>query len=546
MNKKTLLLALLVLLITLPAFVSLLRPGFFSVYDDMQVMRLSQMHKCILDFQIPCRWVPDLGYFYGYPLFLYYAPFPYYIMELFHLIGISLIDSVKIGYALSIFISGSFMFLLARRFFALHSSIAATILYVYVPFRAADLYVRGAMGEVWGMAALPAVLFGFEYLLSKKSKLRGILFSLTILFYFTAHNLTVLMTILFVTLWMLIRLWNRKKQMKEVVGYGFLGICLSAFYILPLLFERNLVHIETLSQGYFNYINHFLSWKQLVFSTHWGYGPSELGASDDVFLGLGPVHLAATLLGGITVLKSKQKALWIVSFLFVFLSLFLSHSKSTFIWEAFSFMSILQFPWRYILLAAFCSSLLGGFFVESINSKLKPIILGITILSVALLYGTFFKSKDWFQITDEEKLSGKNLQLATTASIYDYLPKSAEKAPSGPAPATIYSPNSDITVLSSEKGTNWFSFTVATVKRDETVIIPAYSFPDWNVMVDGKKVDIQPSGELGLISFKLPFGQYTVYAKLTKTWDRKLGDLISLLSFTMLVMLSFPRRRESN
>ncbi len=545
MNKKNILVSLILVVVLVPSFISLLRPGFFTVYDDMQVMRLDQMNKCILDLQIPCRWVPDLGYFYGYPLFLYYAPLPYYIMELFYLTGISLIDSVKIGYALSILVSGVFMFLLSRKFFRLIPSFAATILYVYVPFRASDLYVRGAMGEVWGMAALPVVLLGFEYFLQKKNRLRGVLFSLSVLVYLTSHNLTVLMTIPFVVLWMLIRIWNNRKSINGVMFYGIVGLGLSAFYLIPLIFERNLVHIETLTQGYFNYINHFLSAKQLIFSTYWGYGPSELGANDDVFLGLGPLHLLVTLLGGVVLLKSKQKLLWGICFAFVFLSLFLSHSKSTFIWETFSFMNILQFPWRYILLASFCSSLLGGLFMQKLNAKLQTAALSILIIFTAVIYGNFFQPKDWYQITDNEKLSGKNLQLATTASIYDYLPKTANKAPDGPAPNMLYSAESDITVTSFSKGTNWFLYSVS-IERSSVARIPVYSFPNWNVEVDGKKVETKPEGDLGIVSFLLPFGQHQVYAKLESTWPRKLGDLLTVLSLLVLCTLSFPRRRESN
>ncbi|MDP3888514.1 MAG: hypothetical protein Q8Q24_00575, partial [bacterium] len=75
----------------------MVRPGFFSMHDDMQFMRLFELDKCFADWQIPCRWVPDLGYGYGYPLFNYYPPLPYYTGEFIHLIfGISFLDTVKI------------------------------------------------------------------------------------------------------------------------------------------------------------------------------------------------------------------------------------------------------------------------------------------------------------------------------------------------------------------------------------------------------------------------------------------------------------------
>ena len=158
----------LVLLISFPAVISLIKPGFYSMYDDMQVIRLQQMDMCIKDGQIPCRWVPELGYGYGYPLFQYYAPLPYYTMEAFHLVGFSYIDSVKIGFGLSVFLSALFMYFLSRQFFNKIPSLVATTLYIFLPFRAVDLYVRGGMGQLWGMAALPLFLLGLELLIRKR------------------------------------------------------------------------------------------------------------------------------------------------------------------------------------------------------------------------------------------------------------------------------------------------------------------------------------------------------------------------------------------
>ena len=47
---------------------------YFTHHDDVQIIRLYEINKCIIDHQIPCRWVPDLGGLYGYPIFNYYAP----------------------------------------------------------------------------------------------------------------------------------------------------------------------------------------------------------------------------------------------------------------------------------------------------------------------------------------------------------------------------------------------------------------------------------------------------------------------------------------
>ena len=68
------------------------------MHDDMQGMRVNEMVKCFKDFQIPCRWVPSIGYNYGYPQFNYYGPLSYYVMSFFNLLGVGVFDSVKIGF----------------------------------------------------------------------------------------------------------------------------------------------------------------------------------------------------------------------------------------------------------------------------------------------------------------------------------------------------------------------------------------------------------------------------------------------------------------
>ena len=90
------------LIFTIPTFYQLVRPGFFFMQDDLQAFRVHQMFVCFKDFQIPCRWVPDMGYQYGYPQFLFYPPSVYYLGAFIHLFGIQIIDSVKILFILGI------------------------------------------------------------------------------------------------------------------------------------------------------------------------------------------------------------------------------------------------------------------------------------------------------------------------------------------------------------------------------------------------------------------------------------------------------------
>lgn len=545
MFKTRFLLAFLIsVILVIPLIYKLLRPGFFPIYDDMQVIRVNQMDKCLKDGQIPCRWVPDLGYGYGYPLYQYYAPFPYYVMEIVHLSGFSFIDSVKAGFILSMVLSGMFFYLFLKSILPKSAALFGTILYLYAPFKAGDLYVRGAMGELWGFVALPLVLWGFENLIGKKTKSSMAIFAACLAIYLTTHNLTVLMSLPVVAFWIVLRLFRQKAGKETLVKLaisGLMGLAVSSFYWLPLVIERNLVYLETLKQGYFNYLAHFISLKQIFISTQWGYGPSVEGPLDEVFLGLGPI---ASLFGGLGILFgiiSKKKETKIASlffgFFFIF-SAFLSHGRSAGIWANLGFLEFLQFPWRFMLIGVFVTSVLGAIFASTLKEKRALALCVILFFGTIALYGRFYQPRGWLDISDGQKLSGESLEKQLTASIYDYLPKSASHAPNAQAPDSLVVQSGKADVLSYERGSDWYKAEVEAGKDGAKLVVPTYNFPIWEVKVNKQKVATHSEGELGLVGFNVSAGKSEISAKLLKTWPRKIGDTISLLGILGVLFLS--------
>jgi hypothetical protein len=85
----------------------LLGPGFFPMHDDTQVGRVVSMGRALRNGQFPVRWVSDLGYGYGYPLYNFYAPLPYYAGGYLHMLGVSGLWSTKIMCRLSVYLEGS-------------------------------------------------------------------------------------------------------------------------------------------------------------------------------------------------------------------------------------------------------------------------------------------------------------------------------------------------------------------------------------------------------------------------------------------------------
>lgn len=532
---------ILVIILALMAAKFLFLPGYFPMHDDMQVIRLVEMDKCFRDGQIPCRWVPDLGYGYGYPLYNYYGPFPYFLMEIFHFSGLSLLASIKTEMILTIVFSGLGMFLLGRSLWGKWGGVVSSIFYIYAPYRAVDIYVRGAVGEFNALIFLPLIFWSIlEFVRTQKGKYL-ILLALSFSGLWLSHNITSLIFAPFVVLWCLFLCWHYNKKwqsLKGLAGSFLLAFFLSGFFLLPVLLEKRLVHVESMLSGYFNYLAHFVSLKQLFLSTHWGYGPSEFGPDDDISFSIGIFHwlfaLVAVVIGFI-LRKRNNFAFLVLAFLGLagIFSAFMTHQRSVYIWNMVPILAYLQFPWRFLALVIFFFSLMGGAIVSFSQRRTIPITL-LMMLMVILVNVNYFSPETWLKITDKDKTSGKLWEKQVTASIFDYLPIYAKAPPGDASPDKPWGLNGEVKVLDYQKGTNWQKGKIEVVTEVASIRLPLFYFPNFVLKVDNQKSKIDYQNDLGLITFKAPKGVREFNVKLEDTWARKIGNSLTILGLLFI------------
>lgn len=553
-NKRSFILGLITLILIFPTFIHLVKPGYFPMHDDIQAFRLQQMDKCVKDFQIPCRWVPDMGYGYGYPQFNYYGPLPYYLMEIFHLVGFGFLDSTKIGFLLSIILSAFGMYLLGKSLWGIYGGLIASVFYVYGPYRAVNIYVRGAMGEAWGMAILPFIFWSTKEVFGGK-KYSKIWLALSIAALFSSHNVTALMFIPFYGLWVLYlalsKFNNLEELFKKIKGVLFAnvwGLAMSAFFVLPAYFEKKYAHVETMLMGYFNYLAHYVGLGQLLFARSFGYGSSVWGPDDDMLLSPGIIHwlvpsaliIIFYILG---IIKNAKEA--VLFFFFAWFSLFMIHPRSVFIWERISILSYLQFPWRFLLIATFSFSVVTGSLSLLIErfKKYKYLLLILALFLPIIFNFYYFRPEKTLYITDSDKFSGESWQKQLTISIFDYLPIYAKFPPDKKAPDEPFFVDGGGDVVSGEKGTNWQRWVLQVEEDDSKVVFPLYYFPIWKAKVNGEISEITYNNDLGLITLELGKGKNEVYLKLYDTPLRKFSNYISLISIMFVPFYLFKESK---
>lgn len=544
------------LIITITLLWPLFAAPFFTHHDDVQIIRLHQMDKCIWDGQLPCRWVPDLGGEYGYPLFNYYAPLPYYYGEVFYLLTRNLIFSVKIMFATTIVASFIFMYLLGRKLWGEREGLFAGIFYSFVPYHAVDLYVRGAMGELWGLMLFPAILWSFLRLKERTNILNTMLFGLILALLIVSHNLSALIFIPIVLTFIGFNYLNDRNL--KTIGFSFLGFVLafilSSFYFLPVTFEKDLVHVETTTFGYFSYTEHFKGVKKLFIERNWGWGASVRevpgGEKDGMSFQIGVVHILFWILALISLklLWKKDKMtsrLILFSSILILFSVFLINPRSKWFWDLIPSMKFIQFPWRFLMVIAFFISLIAPTILIASNQKFQKwfLIGGITL--VVLLNFFYFRPERFLNVDERELLTGERWDRQIKRSIFDYLPKAAKEPPAELATTRYQILAGETYILDFEEKSNLIKFESDT--RSHTILrLSQYYFPNWKIFIDGKETKVDYENTLGLMTIILGVGHHNVEVKLFDTPIRTLGNTLTgfgIIIYLILLPFIFKKSR---
>lgn len=556
MSKKTF---VLFIIFSLIIGWQLLRPGYYSMHDDLQVMRLYEMDRCFKDGQIPCRWAPDLVNNYGQPLFNFYSAFPYYLGELFHIIGFSFVDTVKLLFLLSLFLSGVFVYLLSVQFISPPAAVIAGLAYMVAPYHAVDIFVRGALAESWGLTLIPAVLLSLVLVFRRPSAYTITFLSLSFAALLTTHHITTLITtpiFILTTILLFLGSSEKKKALAYLLLGGLLGVGLAAFFLLPVLFERTLINQSFLTSDYFDFRAHFASLSQLFTKLSWGYGPSRFNSVDypetlSFFIGILP--LLTLLVSPLLLWQAwRDKNLRLTLIFLTSLSLFylfMSHAKSIAIWEAFPALAFVQFPWRFLGPASLLISLLIGFMAQLLieigGKKENAVIAFLVAFLIAANFSYFRFEKYYPTMTDQEKLSGAEYDIQIRGAMLDYLPKNVaipeNKAMSQPE---IISGNADINYF--DKRSNFFASEFDVLSEEAEIRFPVMYFPSWTVYLDRKPnpAPIMTDNPYGQISVKLSKGHRVVQAFFENTPIRSAANLITLISAFILTIILVRNERK--
>jgi hypothetical protein len=510
-------------IVCLPLILPFFKTGFFPTHDgEWAVVRLSDMYRELKNLQFPARFSGYLNFQYGYPLFNFTYPLPYYIGTVFVFLKLGFVNSVKILFSLSVVLSFFSMFILSKDTWKNKwSALTSAILYVYVPYRIIDLYVRGSIGESLSFILFPLILLGIKKIYEKGKTLDIVLTGAAFALLIATHNImTVLfgLAILFIALAALIT--KKISFVIKLLLSIFFSLCLSAFFWIPAILEKNLILLSKIPIA--DRSLYFVKPLQLIIP-QWGYGtptgPNPFGYQIGIAQLI--IFLLALILSLVNIKKTKDAG---IALFFVIVTILLSclfFSQSGFIWKVTPLLSEINYPWTMLAMIMFLVSFIAGYFA-SLGKIFTIISLIIAILSIGLILPF---AKPQYVVNRGDGYYSTN--QATTTSSNELMPLWVKQLPLESWKDKVELASGSVSNISSNS--KRISFDVSLPKA-ETVRINTIYYPGWEVKIDGAQTKINYNNQFGVMEVNVNAGQHFIKGEFGETPLRLLSDLISLFS----------------
>jgi len=501
---NNLVLLIIVLIICIPVVAPFFKEGYFPTHDgEWAVVRLADMFRTLRDFQIPPRFSGALNFGYGYPLFNFAYPFPYYLGLLFYVGFHNFVLSIKTIFVASVFLSGIGMYLASNLLWRNRmAAVVSSVLYVYLPYRMVDLYVRGSIGESVAFALFPFIFYFSTKLFDTAfSRFSVVTLSILLGILVMTHNI---MTILFLPVllaFMIARILREKRF--DVVQSFFLcivlGAGLSVFFWVPALLEKGNILLSKIPIADRNL--YFVDFKQLIFPS-WGYG-SPTG-SDGFSYQLGPAHIAIIaliiLVLGFSFVKTKfmltPHKFYSTTLLAIYLvCLVMLFSITGVVWKTLPLLSEINYPWILLSQLGFITALSAGFLIGQ-GRYFKYAVIALCIVAVFLTL-PYAKPKSFNNTPDQQYLTNE----ATTTSSSELMPLWVKEHPKSRYGEKVIVVSGNASISNLEYSSKKISFKYDAV-TDPVFRINTIYYPGWKAYLDNEKVGINYDNAQGVMEIQ--------------------------------------------
>lgn len=538
MNKHLINLLIIgfLIFISIPLILPFIRHLYFPTHDgEWAVVRAVEMFREVRDLQLPPRFSGALNFGYGYPLFNFAYPFPYYLSLFLHTIGFTFINSIKFLFALSVPLSAIFMYLAAKKIWkGSFAGVISAVLYIYVPYRMVDLYVRGSLGESISFVLYPLILFFLVIFIENKKLYAGVLSGLLFAILILTHNIMAVYFLFMLGLFFIAKLLTGDKRiLKPLIFFAIIGALGSCYFWLPALIEKQYILLSIVPIADRNL--YFPTLTQLLIPS-WGYGgPTSAGGFSYQFgIPASILLIIFALVNMFKIIKKQPQSkifIFIIGTLLIFF--FLLFPSSKIIWENSPLLNEINYPWTLLGPIIFLISLAAG---SLVNEKITRYIVLLITLSSIIIVLPYAHPEKYIDKTDDFYISND----ATTTSSNELMPLWVKIHPINMHEKIVVL-DSDAKITSKDFRSNKFSFNIDSPVSNHVTINRIY-YPGWEIKINGLSTPIDYDNNQGVMQIDIQKGASQVVGVLKETPLRMASNIITLFLFLLIALILTKRK----
>jgi hypothetical protein len=537
---------LLAPLLAIPALLPFYTEGLTRSYDGgLHLLRIGLLDRYLRQGMLFPRWAPELLLGHGYPVFSFYAPAAYYLVEALHLLGLDLYTAFILAFVLLILGAGWGMYLLARDSFGANrpgAALVAAVAYLYAPYLLTNVYIRGAIAEAAAQTLLPWIFWSTRRLLYAERPARYLLpvvFSLAGLA--LTHNITLLFVPPVLLGYSAVIWWQSSRRKGNLLWMGgalLLAMGVSSFFWLPLALERRYLADTAYEIARTIWLPGSVWTGENFLDRGWTFTHTFARP-----IRLGLVQLILAVAGFL--LGLRRSAEWMYWGVVALLTGGMISTWALPLWLNSDILNVAQFTWRLLSILSLPLALFAG----AIVWRLRPAwIAGLaTAALLALILWSHAPRLQWMDVFAPE---GVDLSLpvflqlevdkdiieggAANSSLQEFRPRwAAETLALEPLdePAAALA----VTLLRAHA----FGLEASVTTTATTPLrFNDYYFPGWQVQLDGQ-ADLQPypSTNLGLLTVDVPPGTHTVRLTWHGTAVQRWSGWLALAALAVLAGL---------
>jgi 6-pyruvoyl-tetrahydropterin synthase related domain len=483
------------------------------------------------------RWAEWANWGYGEPRFIFYPPASWLMgAALGTVLPWPVVPSVYIW--LTLVGGGTAMWRLGREWLSGGESIGAAVFFVLNPYNLILVYYRSDFAELLALALFPLLVLSVLRVGRngwKSAVLLALIFAGVWLSNAPAAVIaTYSVALLLATTSIVQRKWRPLRRGCAAMIWGF---GLAAFYILPAAWEQRWVQIRQAVSDHLQVAQNFAfahtTQPEFLF---FNLKVSVVALETILITSISAVFLARR--------RRELAAVWWPLVVLGALATLMMFSPSGPFWRFLPELRFVQFPWRWqeslvVVFAFFAAAAWRGTRKRWAAWAVVGILLGST--------GAALAASTWWEPDDVPSLADSMRSHLGYEGTDEYEPRGAdrfdlygvgfqaEEPPTNPIPlATEMDSVAEKIVPANGAQVNVETWTaekrtiVEENDRPMNLALRLLAYPAWSLRVDGHpdRIEAAPAGQ---IVIRVPAGAHRIDLRFRRTWDRTLGDAISML-----------------